>query len=389
MSRVRVSVFRLKGRPFYVAEWKDPLTGKAVRVSTKKSERREAERYAVQLEKDLENGDFIAKNVEWDEFRELYEGAHASKWANGTKLRVASVLDSVERIISPRYLRGLNAAAVTRFTNELVKAGNAGTTIAAALRHLKAALRWAVRKGHLARVPDIDMPEGSSECGGRSITLEEFERMLDAVPKVPLMKAGDVESWRRLLWLLWNSGLRIGEAHKLHWTDPKNIRVDIAGKYPTFEIAAQASKNGKAQRFPMSGECFEWLQQVPEAERQGLVVQPTKEGKPIGYITVVKTISAIGRKANVIVGRDARGNPTFASAHDLRRSAGTRWAARVMPSVLQAMMRHASPTTTAKFYTDQAGEPILAAVWEATCKKAAPTDDPTDGARVSAEKLSA
>ena len=42
----------------------------------------------------------------------------------------------------------------------------------------------------------------------------------------------------------------------------------------------------------------------------------------------------------------------YASAHDLRRSFGNRWAKRVMPAVLQQLMRHESIDTTMGYYVD-------------------------------------
>ena len=48
----------------------------------------------------------------------------------------------------------------------------------------------------------------------------------------------------------------------------------------------------------------------------------------------------------------------YASAHDFRRAFGHRWARRVMPMVLKDLMRHASVTTTEKYYVNiQAEEP--------------------------------
>ncbi len=43
----------------------------------------------------------------------------------------------------------------------------------------------------------------------------------------------------------------------------------------------------------------------------------------------------------------------YASAHDLRRSFGTRWASRVKPTTLQLLMRHESIETTLKYYVAQ------------------------------------
>ena len=38
------------------------------------------------------------------------------------------------------------------------------------------------------------------------------------------------------------------------------------------------------------------------------------------------------------------GKTKYASAHDMRRSFGDRWAELVMPAVLQQLTRHPSPT---------------------------------------------
>jgi integrase len=43
----------------------------------------------------------------------------------------------------------------------------------------------------------------------------------------------------------------------------------------------------------------------------------------------------------------------FATAHDLRRAFGTRWAARVKPADLQKLMRHENIDTTMKYYVDE------------------------------------
>jgi integrase len=61
----------------------------------------------------------------------------------------------------------------------------------------------------------------------------------------------------------------------------------------------------------------------------------------------------IGAKARVVVHSNAKtGKVKYASAHDLRRSFGTRWAKKVMPAVLQKLMRHEMIATTMEFYVD-------------------------------------
>jgi hypothetical protein len=52
-----------------------------------------------------------------------------------------------------------------------------------------------------------------------------------------------------------------------------------------------------------------------------------------------------------------------AKAHDLRRAFGTRWSKRVMPAVLQRLMRHADIQTTMSYYVDLTAADLSAELW--------------------------
>ena len=54
----------------------------------------------------------------------------------------------------------------------------------------------------------------------------------------------------------------------------------------------------------------------------------------------------------------------FASAHDLRRSFGERWASRLMPQVLKELMRHESIETTLNFYVGRNAQTTARAIWD-------------------------
>ena len=56
----------------------------------------------------------------------------------------------------------------------------------------------------------------------------------------------------------------------------------------------------------------------------------------------------------------------YASAHDLRRSFGTRWAKRVMPAVLQKLMRHSAIETTLRYYADIDADDLAEGLWRST-----------------------
>jgi integrase len=81
----------------------------------------------------------------------------------------------------------------------------------------------------------------------------------------------------------------------------------------------------------------------------------------VGRIT-----SKIGKKAGVKVLTDQRtGKVKHASAHDLRRSFGERWAVRVMPQVLMQLMRHESIDTTLRYYVGRNAETTSEALYQA------------------------
>ena len=54
-----------------------------------------------------------------------------------------------------------------------------------------------------------------------------------------------------------------------------------------------------------------------------------------------------------------------ATAHDFRRSFGTRWSKRVRTPELQKLMRHSDIKTTLKYYVDQDADDINESLWDA------------------------
>lgn len=70
--------------------------------------------------------------------------------------------------------------------------------------------------------------------------------------------------------------------------------------------------------------------------------------------------SEMGELAGVLINK-AEGK--YASADDLRRSFGTRWASRVKPATLQLLMRHRSIETTMKYYNCQDSDDVADELW--------------------------
>lgn len=396
MNDLKVYVFKRKGRPNYVLQWTDPENGKQRTKSAGTPNRREAERLAGRMEKELREGSYAdPSKVKWSVFREKYE-VHAKSLSPGTQERIQSVLNVVERTLE---LDGHNARlaqvtdkAIDKLKEKLREAGRTPAAIACTLRHLKAALRWAKRKGLMAKVPDFDMPKNTGASRGRAITGEEFDRMMAKVPDVVIPKpperkkppkrprnppseeklrqksekeAAIVESWRHLLRGLWLSGLRIGEALSLKWdgTDD-DIRIDFTGKHPVLIIPGTKQKNRKTMVAPMTPEFVVLLESVPESDRQGFVFRPfvwSSLSQRCSRETAVHVIAKIGKKAGVVVKSGKK--PRYASAHDLRRSCLARWSRKLLPQQLKVLARHASLTTTLTYYVGDDAEAVCEALW--------------------------
>jgi integrase len=189
--------------------------------------------------------------------------------------------------------------------------------------------------------------------------VEEFERMLAAVRKV---RSHDARDWKRYLTGLWLSGLRLEESLILSWDEEAPFSVDLSGKHPRFRILGEAQKSGRDELLPMTPDFAEFLLATSKRKRHGPVFPLlTHRGKvPFVDRQVGRVVSRIGEKAGVVVSK-AEGK--FASAHDLRRAFGTRWARRVMPAVLQRLMRHASIQTTMGYYVDLDADELAAELW--------------------------
>ena len=83
---------------------------------------------------------------------------------------------------------------------------------------------------------------------------------------------------------------------------------------------------------------------------------------------VGKTISAIGEKTGIKVDERKKGDVTktkYASAHDLRRSFGLRWARHLMPDDLMVLMRHETIETTMKYYVGRNAQATADRLWDA------------------------
>jgi integrase len=407
-NRISVNVFRAAGRTFYQASWIDPISGREKRRSTGTEIKRDAERFAGALERQLLSGTYRdPSRVPWAEFRKRFESEVLPSKASKTGDKIRAMFNAVERHIDPNRLMAVDADQISRFQQKLRDDDKlAEPSIKGHLAYLQSALNWAKKLWMIVEVPAITMPTRTASMKGRAITAEELERMLAKVPDVVLAKRKDgappksadqlaadaeaVESWRYTLRGLWWSGLRLGEALALDWTDDRQLCLDLSGRRPVFRIRAEAEKGYKERTLPMAPQFAEMLQAVPEALRTGRVFNPAMQrehGKARRVDTVSSIIVAIGKSAGVKVS-ERRGKVKYASAHDLRRCFGTRWARLVMPPVLQQLMRHEDIQTTMTYYADLDAEATADAVWDAFGRSAQRLPDTFTDSRPAHENAS-
>lgn len=389
----------------------DPVTGKRVTKSTGTKNRKEAVKIAAKWEADLQAGRFKkASKVTWTEAVDRYSDEYLTGLSNGTHSKFEALVTVVRDLMNRGDfpLAKIDARWVSKLRSELRKAGREETTIDSHCRHLKAMLRWSREQGMINNVPKFTFSKkskGQKLMKGRPLTDMEFERMLAKVPAVvcapdsrrktqaifrhvrqsdPARRSALLatvqklserieevsESWRHFLRGLWFSGLRLREALTLSWDEyADGLQVDMSEKYVALRIPGEHEKGGKDRAYPASPEFAELLRRTPEDQRQGFVFKPIPsrilKGNDRAEADLCgRVVARFGEAAEVVV--DRKGDDvTYASCHDLRRSFGLRWSRRVMPPVLQELMRHESIETTMKYYVGQDAQSTAAELYAA------------------------
>ena len=166
--------------------------------------------------------------------------------------------------------------------------------------------------------------------------------------------------------------------------------MDLSFKRPMFRIPAEAEKGNEDRLLPMTPDFAKLLLSTPERDRHGLVFKLLADDGtefPNKRWDVGRVIAEIGQKAGVVVDERKKGDKLvrkFATAQDLRRAFGQRWAGRVMPTVLRELMRHADISTTMKYYVGQNAEATAETLWSAVGDTF--SDTPSTSTSPSAEK---
>ncbi len=361
-DEIKVTVCKYPDRANLVLRYVDPTTGRQKTKSARSADEATAIGAAAVWQDELRTGRYQAPSrLTWVEFRKRYESEHLASLKPATQSSARFHLNQFEKHLGPDRLCKVTAAALSTFQTRLRQTGIRETSIASSLRAIKAALSWGVFVGLLAAAPKIIMPKGSKgrKMKGGALVGEQFDRMTAAVPKI---RPKDSAEWVRYLTGLWLSGLRLTESCLLSWDAGAQFAVDLTGRRPRFRIKGAAQKSGRDELAPMTPDFAQFLLQTPESHRHGRAFRLNQDAGtvPLDPHHVGQIVDKIGKTAGVIV------NPLdgkTASAHDLRRTFGTRWARKVMPAVLQRLMRHANVQTTMQYYVDLEVDEVTDDLW--------------------------
>jgi len=364
---IRIYVRGPADRSHWILQWKDPITGQTksrssrVRRVGSNGGRAEAERAAAKLQAELEGG--LAPNagkMAWEAFRERLEAEQVPSLSAESAAKIGVVFGLVDRIVHAKRLRDLGEQQLSHLAATLRKEGKSESTIHSYLATLKSMLNWARRQKLINACPTFPRIQRRRTSGsgdlmkGRAPTEEEFDRMLSAVPAV--IGSHGADAWTRYLRGLWLSGLRLSESLEFWWDREDRMHpVFPRHGHPYFMVIAEFEKGHSDRHLPMTPDFADFLQETPPSARRGPVFRLPglrKGTLEVQSDWVGRVISKIGKRAGVVVHRHPLKPEAVkcASAHDLRRAFGERWAALVMPAHLKELMRHSSIETTMRYY---------------------------------------
>jgi len=372
-------------RDVFTLRWNDPRTGKRCQKVSRAKNRKDAYKEAGALQEELAatGGQLRGEsksNPTWDAFTVRYKASKLGSTSRTNRYKwtgIVAVVDAelAERKLAPAMLSDITPELLESVQQRLLARGNKPATAVSAINTLMGGLNWAASIGLMQPVaaPKISGREETDEddMRGRPITTEEFERILAQCKKLKRI-ANWSGSWNLLLRGLWLGGLRLGEALNLHESRTDLHRpVNLQTKRPAIEFSGKLQKNRRNQTVAIAPEFAELLRSITPVD--GFYFNPRGlRGRYQTTGSAGRVIGELGELAGVVVGTAERpgedgATETYklhATAHDLRRSFARRWASRVMPPILQHLMRHRSIETTMKFYVGRDADSAAIAIRE-------------------------
>jgi integrase len=266
------------------------VDGRQIRKSTGTPIRSEAEKILRKWMSDSELGlkpPPQTKGLSYDELRADLLSHYAEKKHKSLKTRSDGTpylfpLTALDTFFSGRKVNSIDRDAASTFIRKRRDEGAKESTINNSLRLLIRMFSLAQANGKLTTAPKIELLKERSRQG--FLPHESFQKLFDAMPA----------RLQPLLLLLYQTGVRPGEAEQIQWP-----AVDLHGARIT--LLEGETKNGQSRTLPLSAALVELLSAVKH--REGAVF-PSKRSLQAAW----KTATAKAGIEGLLI-------------HDLRRSA--------------------------------------------------------------------
>lgn len=329
--------------PFWYLRWwelaPDGTTWTEKWQSTKTTVRKTAEQKRRNLERELDDGRYADSEMTWAEFVTAFLEKHASRKPLSTQSAYKHCLNAFTQFGKPKLLRNVTHALLEDFATNRLNLGTAPATVNRDLRHVRAAMRWAKRRGLIPEAPDF---KGVfvRENRNRPVIMpeEDFLVLVKALgsPAIGLSKRPPAW-WKVFLYLAYYLGLRRGEALGLTWDCVSIETLEI-------RILAPTSKGRKERVVPIAPEIGNMLgdwkrSSGPARDRDEVLPWPYD-----GYRPFYDDWHAIQKAAGIPDGQH------YVPKNCRSTCASALIAANVPTVVVKDFLGHATVATTENYY---------------------------------------
>lgn len=314
---------------------------------------------------------------DWLSFKELSESdtqrrkGNSARARQGDLVRWGSVLsaaagrevDDGQNAWEVLALSDLESAELVWSALALARQRWSAATVARMMATLRGFVRWLVRRGHITY--DVVVGEEMAVAAQaprtpKALDDEALAALLAAAVSPPPPRSRQWWPARdvAIVEMLAGAGLRASELVAV-----RDSWVRTLAERPV--LAVEDAKGDKARDVPMSGRVVAtldtYLKERNVRFEEGPVDRPTfvrNDGRPIDVSVLDRLLRGLARRAHIEY-------PPGAAAHSLRHRWATDMALRGVPmSVMQQLLGHVSPETTAR-YTKVAARDLIAALDDA------------------------
>ncbi|OUS08869.1 hypothetical protein A9Q96_00560 [Rhodobacterales bacterium 52_120_T64] len=286
----RVILYKRDGLkdPKYQVRIRIPNSTGYKRTSTKTSNLREAERFALNLFEELFMHVKMGGSLNAKTFKPVFDQWKKSSETMGSTARGGNSLTSIERVrvyalpfFGSMKIDMIAGKDFTKFwewrKSNYSKRPPTNGTLKRERACILAMFRYAVSHGYLTSVPETTAPKSTLERRP-TFTLEEWRTLTRAARK--WVKEGENKAtWRdrfiaqQYFLVLANTGLRIGELRTLRWSDLRTVKAEsgsrligeVRGKTGVREVVFQAGSE-------------EYIRRLYDQRSRELEEQPDKDG---------------------------------------------------------------------------------------------------------------